>query len=200
MECFFGKVVGIRDDEPYDVCAQESWVDSVVPGYKVSNFGRVMNWKRRRVMRRTVGDGGYVTVCILRKRYRVHRLVAMAFIPNPENKPEVNHKNGNKTDNRVENLEWATGFENRWHAEKFGLACCGVIGKRIRNNKTGKEYNSICEAARSVGQSPRHISDCLHGRRASAGWEFVEGGYNLDFQFNKGRLITNVLPPTHKDA
>lgn len=167
------KPVHISDDEDFDISTWEKWVPSIHPDYRVSNYGRVMHWRKRLVLKQHTNKDGYKCVALAGQTYRVHRLVAMAFIPNPENKPEVNHIDGCKINNKVRNLEWATGLENRKHAEKHGLTPKGVAGKRIRNWKTGKEYDTIADAARDTGRDVEKIRDCLHGRRPSAGWEFI---------------------------
>lgn len=101
----------------------------------------------------------------------VHSLVAKAFLPNPHNLPTINHKNGEKCDNRVENLEWASYSENNTHALQHGLRRPrGVpIGQFNENGDLVATFRSETHAARETGISRGCISHCLHGRLKVAG-------------------------------
>lgn len=151
--------------------------------YHVSNLGRVKSIGRlsennfagtifleERILKHTNSHGYRSVVFSLFgkvKTMSVHRLVAQAFIPNPENKCDVNHINGIKHDNRVENLEWNTRSENCLHAFKTGLF---VISKdrnckEVINLEYGIFYDSLIEAAFTTHYSAKYLGNVLRGKK-----------------------------------
>lgn len=129
----------------------EEWRQiSDFPNYSVSNFGNVMNDKTNKMLR-LCNKSGYYNISLTNdnnyKTFKVHRLVAFAFIENIENKPEVNHKDKNKLNNNVTNLEWMTRTENNIHRCKGLKITCNKNKPILRLNKDDNEllekYNSI---------------------------------------------------------
>ena len=137
--------------EQLDLFSQEEiWAKTTISAnYEVSNIGNVRslldNFKRKRItpkiLKKSKYRSGYYYVNIYSngviKKMKVHRLVAMAFIPNPNNKPHINHLNAVRTDNRVENLEWCTAKENvhyTWYVSKRGNP---NIGKQFKKQWIG---------------------------------------------------------------
>jgi predicted XRE-type DNA-binding protein len=117
------------------------------------------------MLKTRVNKYGYEVVGLgkFKKHFSVHRLVAMAFIPNSLNKPCVNHINGIKTDNRVENLEWCTYWENDNHARQTGLSVCNLQGENSSNVKlTNEIVIKIREMHNSNKYSQREIGRILN--------------------------------------
>lgn len=157
--------------------------------YMVSRDGQVKTAKTGRILKPNIDARGYERVCLFKfnreKRYKVHRLVAITFIPNADNKPQVNHKDGNKRNNSVENLEWVTNEENMHHSRENGLhdghrRFCESRKKRIiaTHIDSGKQmvFDSILAARNAIGTC--HIQEVLKGIRHQAkGYTFrYEGG------------------------
>lgn len=152
--------------------------------YQVSDSGLVRNSRTGRVLKFSTVNG-YHRVCLCQNgkmtNLYVHRLVASAFIPNPENKSEVNHIDGNKTNNSVANLEWATRIENQRHAWLTGLHSVSDSHKKAIGEahctpvkcSNGTTYHSQKEAARQLGLHQANISKVLRGElRSTGGYSF----------------------------
>jgi hypothetical protein len=131
--------------------------------YSISDDGRVKSHKygKERILKsglRGLPRNQYsiVWICVNRKNkpHTIHRLVAMAFIDNPNNKPQVNHKDGNKLNNHIDNLEWCTASENHQHAWDTGLKETTRLAKSkpVVDVSTGKKYDSLKLACQYINE------------------------------------------------
>lgn len=167
-------------------CIDETWKD--IPGYEnlyqISDQGRVKSLKfgKEKVLKPGLGSDGYCQVQLFKngemKNFRVHRLVSLVFIPNPDNKPFVDHINGIKNDNSVKNLRWCTHKENM----NFPLVRKNISQSQINNPKKSKailqidintrevinEFPSIRGVERQLGIASTNISKCCNGKLKTA--------------------------------
>lgn len=155
--------------------------------YSVSDTGLVKNTRTGRLLKPHISKDGYYTVGLFKhckgKTYKIHRLIALAFIPNPDNLYAVDHINANKLDNRIENLRWLSLADNNRAYRKEQLSeeerekRNNVARKKVVCIETGKKYRSLSKAAEDFGVAPQAISACIHGRtKTSCGlhFEFLE--------------------------
>lgn len=136
------------------------------PNYQVSNLGNVRNVKFGRIIKPSMTNKGYLRVCLWgngeSKNYRVHRLVAQAFIPNPNNYPEINHKDKNRQNNYVNNLEWCTSQYNIDYSLAKQVLQYDLSGNYITT------WKSVNEIERCLGFFHGNISACCLGKIKTA--------------------------------
>lgn len=152
---------------------QEEWkaIDGYENLYLISNTGKVYSERTKRILKENYKEDRYYRVRLSRNgiqtKKRIHRLVAEAFIPNPLNKPFVNHIDGNRRNNHVDNLEWCTHSENMNHAVENNLLTNNMEFRLIHIN-TGIQYEFVSgiRASRFLKRSKSYVTDSYRlGRR-----------------------------------
>lgn len=149
--------------------AEEIWKESIL-GYQVSNQGRIR--RNGKIINGCIAGRGYRVISVWEnkkeRKKKLHRMIALAFLENPSNKEYVNHKDGNKSNNVLSNLEWCTPSENAKHAYNMGLLYKREEITVYQFSKSGElinKFNSIKEAAKSINGCPSCITKVTKGRR-----------------------------------
>lgn len=157
--------------------------------YEVSEKGQIKNLKTQHVLTPR-NSTGYSMVALFkngeRRDLKIHRLVACSFLENPQNKPQVNHKDGNKLNNNLENLEWCTNSENQKHAYQTGLrkftyfqkqiikvAVSKAHSKSVIDIKTGIKYSSLTEACIKINMNSSTANKQIHRKSKNQRFKYI---------------------------
>lgn len=170
---------------------EEQWRDTYIYGdqYEVSNTGKVRNKVTKHILYQQKDGKGYLRTSLSRNNVqvtvKVHRAVAIAFIENPNNLPQVNHKDGDKENNLVNNLEWINNYDNMQHAVKNGLTNHVENSGRKRRAIIGVSdsgeivrFDSLAEASSKLRICRSNLCNALKGRRNVCGgymWKYADG-------------------------
>lgn len=168
----------LGEEEEVAAEPEEEWrIVEDAPQYEVSNLGRVRHIKRKKI-RKPQDCGGYQIIGYKEngklKNFYVHIAVAKAFVPNPDNKPEVSHLDESRDNNRASNLTWATPKENS-NMPLRRQRMSAARGYPCRCIETGEEFISASEAARQMGLWSSAIVRCCNGQAHTT------GGYHFEY-------------------
>ena len=194
---------------------EEAWGDIAgFPTYEISTLGNIRNKKTKHMLSPNISQRGYKYVCLWKDGKHVtkyiHKTMGETFLPNPENKPMVNHKNGNKLANVITNLEWSTYSENNKHAYDTGLK---IISDKVRETarrmgtsdaakqaaynrhpnvlivETGEIFESHIEVANLLGCKPPSVRRCLIGDQVTCMGLHLEYTYDPPTKTKKEKKI-----------
>jgi len=158
--------------------------------YEISSFGNIRNFKTKRILKINNKKDGYSNITLNGKTFVLHRLVAIAFIDNPNNKPTVNHIDKNKHNNKLDNLEWATYSEQSLHSKNEVFNHNRSIWKiDMETNEKIKKYNTIKEAGLEINgkeNSFKNISSCALGKTN------IAYGFKWEYE-NQDNIINNEV-------
>lgn len=145
--------------------------------YEVSNLGKIRNCISNKILKPRVLKSGYLLVCLSTngkaKNFYLHRLIALAFLPNPNNFTDVDHINSDKTNNAIDNLQWLSHENNVKKSNNKQVLC-------IELNRI---FESTTEASKQLGLEQCNISRCCNGERKTCGgyhWDFIDDEEDTD--------------------